>query len=359
MDRTMRTSTRLFAKALGLAIATTAALCITPNALSQDTGLLALPQEPPIEDPIDDLPGDPIPCSPDLIIVEPGEKVTILFEPPLQTAPSEVLVYETIIGQFIETTPSMITWIPTHCGWDYIQVRAVDEDGNSRVIVRLDFTGDSPELSQRFDLTVHPEHLGLILPLNEGGESYTATLLGRSSGQRARRCQQLPRPQIPPGMTCAQLDPDPNKNWICTGWLVAETYPSRPRRCGGLGGVTTVTVCGTQATELAGRIGLDLRRVGRCVELAGGLRACVAAGGCISIQIQGNFDIKCEHWRTFEVERCIRLCCRNGVVECCEQHRKTRICTYVVWHFPPPIGSIKTPPVCTPPAGPFVENCGD
>ena len=152
MDRTMRTSTRLFAKALGLAIATTAALCITPNALSQDTGLLALPQEPPIEDPIDDLPGDPIPCSPDLIIVEPGEKVTILFEPPLQTAPSEVLVYETIIGQFIETTPSMITWIPTHCGWDYIQVRAVDEDGNSRVIVRLDFTGDSPELSQRFAL---------------------------------------------------------------------------------------------------------------------------------------------------------------------------------------------------------------
>jgi hypothetical protein len=49
----------------------------------------------------------------------------------------------------------------------------------------------------------------------------------------------------------------------------------------------------------------------------------------------------------------------HGVVECCEQHRKTRICTYVVWHFPPPIGSIKTPPVCTPPAGPFVENCGD
>jgi len=147
MDRTMRTSTRLFAKALGLAIATTAALCITPNALSQDTGLLALPQEPPIEDPIDDLPGDPIPCSPDLIIVEPGEKVTILFEPPLQTAPSEVLVYETIIGQFIETTPSMITWIPTHCGWDYIQVRAVDEDGNSRVIVRLCFVAMIPQLT--------------------------------------------------------------------------------------------------------------------------------------------------------------------------------------------------------------------
>jgi len=121
IQTTMRTNTRLFAKALGLAIATAYVLLSAPDALSQDTGHLALPI-------------DPIPCSSDLIIVEPGEPVTILIDPPLQTAPSEVLVYKTIVGQFSETTPSLITWIPTHCGWDYIEVSAVDNDGNSREV---------------------------------------------------------------------------------------------------------------------------------------------------------------------------------------------------------------------------------
>jgi len=77
---------------------------------------------------------------------------------------------------------------------------------------------------------------------------------------------------------------------------------------------------------------------------------CVVANGCVNITM--NTRVRCETRRRFQVKRCIRMCCVNGVVKCCEQHRYTKVCTWIIWHFPPPIGSIAMNPVCDPSVGP-------
>lgn len=221
--------------------------------------------------------------------------------------------------------------------------------------------GDESQLQTTYDLTVEAEGRGYLLPLNAGGTQYAAIWLsdltpqapGRP-GRGGRIC--LPRPKIPPGKTCASLHPDPNhpSNWVCTPWYQAFCYTSYPRDCGGGGGSFTVTICGQEAAELKARLGLTRG----CINVGGNFNVCVAAGGCVTITVSGGVRIRCEGRRCFKVQRCIRMCCVNGQVVCCEQHRYTRVCTYYIWHFPPPIGSVKAPEACDDPSGPFEEPCG-
>ncbi|GIV09343.1 MAG: hypothetical protein KatS3mg019_1434 [Fimbriimonadales bacterium] len=306
----------------------------------------------------------PVPeqCTVEVVIASVGQPISLLFEPPLEAAVGEQLVYDTLMGSFLSTSPSLVSWVPTCAGWDFIQVRAVDAQGRSRVVARVDFiVDDESQLTEVYELTVEVDGRGWIVPLSEGGSRYTAIWLSEVTtqapgrpGRGGRIC--LPRPKIPPGKTCASLHPDPNhpSNWICTPFFVAETYPGSPRNCGNIGGGGEVTICGSAAAKLKARLGISRG----CVSLGGGVTVCVVAGGCVRIVISGSFIIRCETWRDFRVQRCIRMCCVNGRVVCCEQHRWTKVCTYTIWHFPPPIGDVIEDPVCSPPAGPFVEPCG-
>lgn len=245
-------------------------------------------------------------CTVDVVVASVGQPISLLFEPPLEAAVGEQLVYDTLMGSFHLTSPSLVSWVPNCAGWDFIQVRAVDVQGRSRVVARVDFiVDDESQLTEVYELTVEVDGRGWIVPLSEGGSRYTAIWLSEVTpqapgrpGRDGRIC--LPRPQIPPGKTCASLHPDPNhpSNWVCTPFFTAECYPSRPRTCGSVGGGFLLEICGQQASQIGARLGL---RPGGCISVGGGITVCARWDGCVTITGNGSFRIRCETKKCFQV----------------------------------------------------------
>jgi len=289
-----------------------------------------------------------------VVVTSVGDIITLLFEPDLPSSAGEQLVYETLNGKFLYTSPSMLSWMPTCAGWDYIQVSAVDSHGNSRVVARVDFAVDiESQLSAQYDLTVEVEGRGWIVPMSEGGDQYAAIWLNEIAPQeRGRRgrggCLRLPRPSPPPGLNCASMPPE--GVWVCNPFYRAEEYCARPYDCEYNERETVVVVCGEAAAKLRARFGL---RIGGC-KVIGDFELCVGANGCVRITSTTRTRIQCQRCVVVKKQYCRRFCCINGRVECCEQHLYRQRCRYLITWIPR-VGPVPSPEVCSPPTGPVTR----
>ncbi len=296
----------------------------------------------------------PVPenCFVEVVIASAGQPISLLFEPALQAAAGEQLVYDTLMGSFVTTSPSLITWVPTCAGWDFVQVRAVDANGNSRVVARVDFmVDDESQLTETYDLTVEVEGRGWIVPLSAGGEQYAAIWLNDydtqapgQPGRGGRLC--LPRPSPPPGLTCASLPP--GGLWVCPPFYDAAVYCTGLSTCEYREGQVVVVLCGEAAARLKAQLGLQHG----CIRI-GSFEVCVVAGGCVQIISTTRTRVQCQQCVVDKKQYCRRYCCRNGVVECCEQHLWRQRCWYRrLWL---PFGVVHTNPDCDPPVGPYTQ----
>lgn len=291
-------------------------------------------------------------CMVEVVLASAGQPITLLFEPALQLSAGEQLIYETLSGDFLTTNPSLITWVPTRAGWDFIQVRAVSVSGNSRVVARIDFVVDDESLlSEVYNLPIDVRRRGYIVPLSAGGENHAAIWLeeintqapGRP-GRGGKLC--LKRPDPPPGLNCASLPP--GGTWVCPPYYVAETLCTRLFTCSYRRNQVITRLCGEEAAELKAQLGL----AEGCITI-GEIEFCVTVDGCVQVTSTIDIRVQCQQCTEYKKQFCRRFCCRNNVVECCEQHLWQRKCFYrIVWL---PSGPVKTPQVCTNPSGPYTQ----
>ncbi len=293
-------------------------------------------------------------CLVDVVIASVGQPITLLFEPTLQLSNGEQPNYRTLSGSFIATGLSQITWIPTCIGWDFIEIRATDAQGSSRVVLRIDFiVDDVSRLLEVYDLPVDAEGRGYLVPLTVGGCQYAAILRNDMTsqapgrpGQGGRLC--LKRPDPPPGLNCASLPPE--GIWVCPPFYIAHTYCGSLRTCAFSANTTVATICGSAAASLRARIGLPL---GRCI-IIGDFKFCADMSGCVTISTVTATRVRCQSCTIIKKQYCRRFCCINGVVQCCEQHLYIQKCHEMTWWFPPPAGPT-THQTCHPPEGPFTQ----